>query len=118
VENLNPPVRCGARQNLCQTTKTESWLTLIPLCRRSQSASRRDDQCVTPAACKDLGGRVTVAARISHATSSVSTRRGPPGRGASSSPGRSVTSGAYWPSAGGQRLVMMVVTGRLNRRSA
>ena len=64
----------------------ESWLTLMPLARRSQSASRRLDQCVTPAARSDSGGGVTVAARIWPATSSVSTVFGPPGRGASSSP--------------------------------
>ena len=64
----------------------ESWLTSMPLARRSQSASRRDDQCVTPAARKDSGGGVTVAARISHTAASVSTVFGPPGRGASASP--------------------------------
>jgi hypothetical protein len=64
----------------------ESWLTSMPLVRRSQPASRRDDQCVTPAARKDSGGGVTVADKISPIASSVSTVRGPPGRGASSSP--------------------------------
>jgi len=64
----------------------ESWLTPMPLAWASQSASRRLDQCVTPAARSDSGGGVSVAARTWHATSSVSTVFGPPGRGASSSP--------------------------------
>ena len=42
----------------------ESWLTPLPLARASQSASRRLDQCVTPAARSDSGGGVSVAARI------------------------------------------------------
>ena len=46
VENLNPRVRCGARQNRCHTRMTEAWLTGSWPLRRSQSASRRDDQCV------------------------------------------------------------------------
>ena len=72
----------------------ESWLTLMPLAWRSQSASRRLDQCICPAARSDSGGGVTVAARIWHITSAVSTRRGPPGRGASSSPASPAS--AYW----------------------
>ena len=52
------------------------------------------DQCVTPWARSESGGGVTGAARISHTTSSVSTRRGPPGRGASSSPASPHS--AYW----------------------
>jgi hypothetical protein len=88
VENLNPSVRCGARQNLRHSREMLSWLTVIFLVARSQSASRRLDQCVTPWAASDRGGGVTVAARISHTASSVSTVFGPPGRGASSSPAR------------------------------
>ncbi len=83
---MNPSVRCGCRQNLRHSRAIESWLTVIFLVRRSQSASRRADQCVTPWACSDCGGGVTVAARISHTAASVSTVFGPPGRGASSSP--------------------------------
>jgi hypothetical protein len=94
VENLKPSVRCGCRQNLRHSTVIESWLTLMPLAWRSQSASRRLDQCVTPWARSDSGGGVTVAARISHTASPVSTRRGPPGRGASSSPASPRS--AYW----------------------
>jgi Tetracyclin repressor-like, C-terminal domain len=71
-----------------------SWLTAIFLDRHSQSASRRADQCVTPAACRASGGGVTVADRISLTTRSVSTVFGPPGRGASSSPAS--PSSAYW----------------------
>ena len=59
-------------------------LTAICFVRCSQSASRRDDQCVTPAARSDFGGGVTVADKIAHTASSVSTVFGPPGRGASS----------------------------------
>ena len=51
------------------------------------SASRRLDQCVTPIACSEPGGGVTVADRISAIAASVSTVFGPPGRGASASPG-------------------------------
>ena len=58
----------------------------IPFAWRSQSASRRLDQCVTPMACSDSGGGATVADRISLTAFSVSTVFGPPGRGASSSP--------------------------------
>ena len=86
VENLNPWVRCGARQNRRHTRMTESWLTGSWPLRRSQSASRRDDQCVIPCAWRDSGGGVSVAARIWHTASSVSTVTGPPPRGASSSP--------------------------------
>ncbi len=86
MENLNPSVRCGAKQNLRHNRAMLSWLTVIFLVRLSQSASRRLDQCVTPCACKDPGGGVTVAARISQTASSVSTVFGPPGRDASSSP--------------------------------
>jgi hypothetical protein len=56
-----------------------SWLTAIFLDRHSQSASRRADQCVTPAACRASGGGVTVADRISLITRWVSTVLGPPG---------------------------------------
>ena len=94
VENLNPSVRCGCRQNLRHSPEIESWLTVIFFVRRSQSASRRDDQCVTPCACSDPGGGVTVAARISHTASSVSTVFGPPGRCASASPAS--PDPAYW----------------------
>jgi hypothetical protein len=94
VENLNPSVRCGCRQNLRHRTAIESWLTLMPLTWPSQPASRRLDQCVTPAARKDSGGGVTVAARIWHTTSSVSTVFGPRGRRASSSPAS--PDSAYW----------------------
>ena len=72
----------------------ESWLTWIFLVRASQSASRRADQCVTPIAASAPGGGVTVADRISAITSSVSTLRGPPGRGASASPASPAA--AYW----------------------
>jgi hypothetical protein len=64
----------------------ESWLTCSLFFLRSQSASRRLDQCVTPIACSEPGGGVTVADSISAIASSVSTVFGPPGRGASSSP--------------------------------
>ena len=83
---LDPSVRCGCRLNLRQSRVIESWLTCSPFARRSQSASRRLDQCVTPCPASASGGGVTVADRISVIASSVSTRRGPPGRGASSSP--------------------------------
>jgi hypothetical protein len=86
TENLNPSVRCGCRQNRRHSREIESWLTSIFLVRRSQSASRRLDQCVTPWARSASGGGVTVADKISAITSSVSTVRGPPGRGASSRP--------------------------------
>ncbi len=71
-----------------------SWLTWIFLVRASQSASRRADQCVTPIAASAPGGGVTVADRISAITASVSTLRGPPGRGASASPASPAA--AYW----------------------
>jgi len=74
VENLKPSARWGCRQNLRHSTVIESWLTLMPITRRSQFASRRLNQCVTPAARSDSGGGVTAAARISQTTSSVSTR--------------------------------------------
>jgi len=48
VENLNPSVRCGARQNLRHSRAMLSRLTVTFLVRRSQSASRRLDQWVTP----------------------------------------------------------------------
>jgi len=48
VENLNPSTRCGCRQNLRHNIAIRSWLTLMPRCRPSQSASRRADQRVTP----------------------------------------------------------------------
>jgi Domain of unknown function (DUF4160) len=65
VENLNPSVRCGCRQNRRHRRAIESWLTDIFLFRRSQSARRRLDQCVTPIAGSEPGGGVTVADRIS-----------------------------------------------------
>jgi hypothetical protein len=86
VENLNPSVRCGWRQNRRHRREMLSWLTVTFRFRRSQSASRRDDQWVTPMACSGSGGGVTVAARISLTAWSVSTVLGQPGRGASSSP--------------------------------
>lgn len=86
MENLNPSVRCGCRQNRRHSRATESLLTLIFLVRASQSARRRAGQCVTPWTRSAFGGGVTVAARISLITSSVSTVFGPPGRGASSRP--------------------------------
>ena len=49
-QNLNPSVLCGCRQNRRHNREIESWLTVIPLLRRSQSASLRDDQCVRPSA--------------------------------------------------------------------
>ena len=48
MENLNPSVRCGARQNLRHSRAMLSRLTVTFLVRRSQSASRRLDQWVTP----------------------------------------------------------------------
>jgi hypothetical protein len=77
-----------------RSARAESWLTLMPFARRSQSASRLLDQCVTPWPRSESGGGVTVAARISHTTASVSTVFGPPGRGASSSPAS--PDSAYW----------------------
>jgi hypothetical protein len=94
VENLNPSLRCGCRQNRCHTRITLSWLTASFRAVRSQSASRRADQCLTPCACSDSGGGDTVAARISHTAASVCTVTGPPPRRASSSPAS--PDSAYW----------------------
>src|SRR5258708_12859851 len=63
AENLNPSVRCGARQNRRHSREIESWLTSIFLFRRSQSATRRLDQCVTPLACSPSAGGVPVPDR-------------------------------------------------------
>src|SRR5260370_41739242 len=73
VENLNPSVRCGCRPNRRHSRVMEAWLTLIFLVRASQSASRRDDQFVTPSARKASGGGGTVADEVAVITSSLST---------------------------------------------
>jgi hypothetical protein len=79
VENLNPYGRCGRRQNRRHNREILSWLTLIFRDQRSQFASRRDDQCVTRAACRTSGGGVTITGRISPITCPVSSVGGPPG---------------------------------------
>jgi hypothetical protein len=88
VENLSPSVECGCRQNRRPSRVMESLLTLTFLSRRSQSASRRDDQCVIPIARNASGGGVMGTDRISAIAVSVSTVLRPPVRAASSSPAR------------------------------
>lgn len=79
-------MRCGCRQNRRHTAQTESWLTTTPLVRRSQSANRRNDQCVTPAAASDsCGGRERRGQDLNDRLIGEHPPR-PPGRGASSSP--------------------------------
>jgi hypothetical protein len=62
---LEPLGAVRTRQNRRHSRAIESWLISMPLARRSQSAGRRLDQWVTPAARSACGGGVTVAGRIS-----------------------------------------------------
>jgi len=91
--NLDPSVRCGAGQNLRPSTVAGSWLTLMPLAWRSQSASRRPGQCVTPG-CPQRLRRRRHGRGQDPAACSASAVFGPPGRGASASP--AIPRPAYW----------------------